>query len=91
MADVVCWREEEECRAVVGDILAEGVETGKVERGAEAGAEGRRESAAPETTDGVWRGEDCADGREEGRGLAGLLDAGFQEVCGLEEDGGGEA
>jgi len=38
----------------------------------------------------VWGGEDGFEGGEE-RVVSGLLDAGFEEVGGLEEDGGGEA
>lgn len=37
----------------------------------------------------MWRGENGSEGSEEG--LLGLLDAGFEEVGWLEEDGGGEA
>jgi len=40
--------------------------------------------------DWVWLGADEAEGGEEGAG-ARLLDAGFEEVGGLQEDGGGEA
>ena len=38
----------------------------------------------------MWGGEDGLEGWEESRGL-GLLDAGFEEVGGLEKDGRCEA
>lgn len=40
--------------------------------------------------DGLGLGGDLAEGLQEGV-RAGLLDAGFEEVGGLEEDGGAEA
>ena len=68
-------------------MLAEGVEGGEVEGGAEAGSDDGREGASPEVLEGVGAGEDGPEGGEEGSG-AGLLDAGFEEVGGLEERGG---
>ena len=59
--------------------LADGVERGEVDCGAEARAEGGRDGAAPEGRDEARRGADVGYGRREGV-CAGLLDAGLEEV-----------
>lgn len=69
-----------------GGILADGVEAGEVDGGAEAGSKGRRDGAAPESGDEVRCGADLGYGGAEGV-RAGLLDAGLEEVDGLEENG----
>lgn len=71
-------------------MLPQSVQSGEVQRGAEARADDGGEGAAPELAQGVWSGGDVAEGVEKGGG-AGLLDAGFQEVGGLEEGGGEDA
>ncbi len=65
--------------------LADGVERGEVDGGAEARAEGGRDGAAPEGRDEARRGADVGYRGREGVG-PGLLDAGLEEVDGLEED-----
>lgn len=57
-------------------MLAESVEGGEVEGGAETGADDGGEGAAPELAEGVGSAGDVAEGVQEGGG-AGLLDSGF--------------
>lgn len=65
------------------------VEHAEVEGAAEAGADHGGGGAAPELADGVGAIEDLAQDVADGGGAgAGLLDAGFEEVGGLEEEGG---
>lgn len=72
------------------DMLAEGVEGGEVEGGAEAGPDDGREGAAPELAEGIWSAGDATEGLQQGGGV-GLLDAGLEEIGGLEEGGGEDA
>jgi hypothetical protein len=72
-----------------GGVGAHAVEHAEVEGAAEAGADHRGGGAAPELADWVWAIEDLAQGLADGGGAgAGLLDAGFEQVGGLEEEGG---
>lgn len=71
-------------------MLAEGIESGEVESGAETGADYGGESAAPEMAEGIGAAGYVAEGVDEGGG-AGLLDAGFEEIDGLEKGGGEDA
>lgn len=48
------------------DILAQSVQAGKVDCGAETGSQSGGESTAPETAERVGLGGDLADGGEEG-------------------------
>lgn len=64
-------------------MLPKSVESGEIEGGAEACANDGGESAAPELTKGVGAAGDVAESLGEGGG-AGLLNAGLEEVDGLE-------
>ncbi len=68
-------------------MLAKRVEGGEVEGGAEACADDGGEGAAPELAEGVGGSGDVAESLGEGD-RAGLLDAGLEEINGLEERGG---
>lgn len=72
------------------DAAPQRVEAREVDGGAASCAECAGECAAPELADGVWAARYGLDGGEEGV-LVGLLQAGFEEVGGLEEDGGEDA
>lgn len=67
-------------------MLAESVQCGEVEGGAEACADDGWESAAPELAEGIRPTGDVAERGEKGGGV-GLLDAGLKEVDGLKERG----
>lgn len=71
-------------------MLSKRIESGEVEGGAEARADDGREGAAPELAEGVGAAGDVAEGVGEG-GRAGLLDAGLEEINGLEKRGGESA
>lgn len=73
-----------------GGVLADGVERGEVDGGTHAGAQGRGHGAPPEGGDGIGRARDVADGGAD-RVRAGLLDAGLEEVEGLQEHGAEDA
>lgn len=72
---------------------ADRVQRGEVDGAAEAGSEGRGRGAAPEGGEyagyaearGGCGGADLAQREAEGV-VAGLLDAGFEQIDGLEED-----
>jgi len=70
-------------------VGAHAVQHAEVEGAAEAGADHGGGGAAPELADWVGAIEDLAQGVGDGGGAgAGLLDAGFEQVGGLEEEGG---
>lgn len=71
-------------------VLADGVERRKIDGGTDAGAQGRGHGAPPEGGDGIGRAGDVADGGAD-RVRAGLLDAGLEEVEGLQEHGAEDA
>lgn len=65
---------------VARGILADGVEGCEVDGGAEAGAQGRGQGAAPERREeALWGGAQLGEGGAE-RVFAGLLDAGLEEI-----------
>lgn len=68
-----------------GDALAQGVEGVEVEAAADAGTDGGGGGAAPEAADWLRPRGDGPDGGPEVCGVR-LLDAGFEEVGGLEEN-----
>lgn len=67
-------------------MLPNRAQCGEVNGRAEAGAQGRRDGAAPEGGDGIGGPCDLADGGPDGL-RARLLDASLEQVDGLEEDG----
>lgn len=69
------------------DLVADRVQRGEVDGAAESGAQGRGCCAAPESGYETWRSADLAQDKAQGV-VARLLDASFEEVDGLEEDGG---
>lgn len=71
-------------------MLAESVQGGEVEGGAEACADNGWESAAPELTEGIRPTGDIAERVEQGGGV-GLLDSSLKEVDGLKERGRDDA
>lgn len=68
-------------------MLADGVEAGKVNGGAEAGTQGRGDRSAPQGGQEVRSGADLGYGGAERVLAARLLDAGLEEIDGLEEHG----
>ena len=65
--------------------MTERIQSGEIESRSKAGADDGGKRTTPKVKKRAWAGSDATEGGEKG-GRMGLLETGFQEVGGLEEE-----